>query len=192
MVFIFYLTRISIILPLKFNKTKMKKIILAAVAVLVFGTVNAQKAKFGLMTGVDFATARTTTPGASYIESETGFYVGGLIDITASEKFHVQPELVFVFIRDSKQLQLPILAKLFLAKKVSVLLGPDVLFDLDTNTSGTKSAGIGFDIGGAYDIDKNFSIEAKYNIGVSNLLKDAPNGFTGKISGLFVGLDYKF
>ena len=115
-----------------------------------------------------------------------------MVDIAASEKFHVQPELLLVFIKDSKQLQIPILAKIFLSEKFSVLAGPDLLFDLDSNTNGTKDLGLGFDFGGAYDIDKNFSIEAKYNLGITNLIKDAPSGVSGKISGLFIGIVYKF
>jgi hypothetical protein len=170
----------------------MKKIILSTLLVLAMSFTYAQKAQFGITTGVDFASAKLNFPGGSSTESETGFYVGGLVDIAASDKFHVQPELLFVFIKDSKQLQLPILAKLFLAEKFSVLVGPDLLFDLDGDSAGTKSMGVGFDFGGAYDIDKNFSIEAKYNLGITNLLKDAPNGFSGKINGLFVGLGYKF
>jgi hypothetical protein len=170
----------------------MKKIILTVVAVFAFSFANAQETKFGITAGVDFASAKLKFPGGSLTESETGFYVGGLVDIAASDKFHVQPELLFVFIKDTKQLQLPILAKLFLAEKFSVLVGPDLLFDLDGDSAGTKSVGVGFDFGGAYDIDKNFSIEAKYNLGITNLLKDAPNGFSGKINGLFVGLGYKF
>ncbi len=174
------------------KKSKMKKFILVAMVMFVFGFANAQEAKFGVMTGVDFATARVTASGNSASQSETGFYLGVLVDITASEKFHIQPELVLVFIKDSKQLQLPILAKIFVAKQLSLLLGPDVLFDLDSNTAGTKNVGVGFDFGGAYDINKNFSIEAKYNLGMTNLIKNAPSGVNGKISGLFVGLGYKF
>lgn len=169
----------------------MKKIILSSLLVLAMSFTYAQKTQFGITTGVDFASAKLKFPGGSSTESETGFYVGGLVDIAASDKFHVQPELLFVFIKDSKQLQLPILAKLFLAEKFSVLVGPDFLFDLDGDSAGTKSMGVGFDFGGAYDIGKNFSIEAKYNLGITNLLKDAPNGFSGKINGLFVGLGYK-
>jgi hypothetical protein len=169
----------------------MKKIILTAVAVFAFGFANAQSAKFGVTTGVDFATAKLTVPGNSATASETGFYVGAFVDITATEKFHLQPELLIVFIKDSKQLQLPILAKFFVAEKFSILAGPDLLFDLDDSV-GTKSMGVGFDFGGAYDIDKNFCIEAKYNLGITNLIKDAPSGVSGKINGLFVGLGYKF
>jgi len=170
----------------------MKKNILTVLLILAFGFVNAQKAQFGIAAGVDFASAKVTVPGGSASDSQTGFYVGALVDITASEKFHLQPEALLVFIKDSKQLQLPVLAKIFLADKFSLLLGPDLLFDLDSNSSGTKSVGVGFDFGGSYDIDKNFSIEAKYNLGVTNLIKNAPNGVSGKISGLFVGVDYKF
>jgi len=170
----------------------MKKIILSVVAIFAFVFSNAQETKFGITAGADFASAKVTVPGNSATASETGFYVGAFVDIAASEKFHVQPELVLVFIKDSKQLQLPILAKIYVAEKFSILAGPDLLFDLDSNTAGTKSMGVGFDFGGAYDIDKNFSIEAKYNLGITNLIKDAPNGVSGKISGFFVGLGYKF
>lgn len=170
----------------------MKKIILSSLLVLAFGFTYAQTAKFGVAAGVDFASAKLTVSGVSDTASETGFYVGGLVDIAASKKFHVQPELLLAFIKDSKQLQLPILAKFFLAEKFSVLAGPDLLFDLDSNTNGTKDVGVGFDFGGAYDINKNFSIEAKYNLGITNLIKDAPSGVSGKINGLFIGLGYKF
>ncbi|KIA87614.1 outer membrane beta-barrel protein [Flavobacterium sp. AED] len=170
----------------------MKKKFLTAVAVFAFGFANAQDVKFGLATGVDFATAKAVYPGGSNSGSETGFYVGAVVDIAASDKFHVQPELLLVFIKDSKQLQLPILAKLFVAEKFSLLVGPDLLFDLDEKTTGLKTFGVGLDFGGAYDIDKNFSIEAKYNLGLTNLIENAPSGYSAKINGLFVGLGYKF
>jgi len=169
----------------------MKKIILTAAAVFAFSFANAQETKFGLTAGVDFASAKVTVPGVTVSETETGFYLGALVDITASEKFHVQPELLLVFIQDSKQLQLPILAKIFVGEKFSILAGPDLLFDLE-NTEGLKSMGVGFDFGGSYDIDKNFSLEAKYNLGITNLVEDAPNGVSAKISGLFVGVNFKF
>ena len=169
----------------------MKKIILTAVAVFGFAFANAQ-AKFGLTAGVDFASAKVTIPGdVSVSSSETGFYIGGLVDFTASDKFHIQPELLLVIIDDSKQLQLPILAKYYVGEKFSLLAGPDVLFDLE-NEPGFKTVGLGLDFGGAYDINKNFSIEARYNFGLSNLFEDAPSGYKATISGLFVGVGYKF
>lgn len=169
----------------------MKKIILTAVAVLGFTFANAQT-KFGVKAGLDFATAKASIPGElSVSESETGFYIGGFADITATEKLHIQPELLLVFIQDSKQLQVPILAKLYVGEKFSLLAGPDLLFDLD-NTPGVKTMGLGLDFGGAYDINNKFSIDARYNFGLTNLIDNAPSGFKATISGVFVGVGYKF
>lgn len=170
----------------------MKKIILSAIAIFTIGYTNAQKAQFGVTAGVDFASAKINIPGSvSVSTSETGIYLGAFVDITATEKFHIQPELVIVLIDESKQLQLPILAKFFVGEKFSLLVGPDLLFDLD-DTPGFKTVGLGMDFGGAYDINKNFSIEAKYNLGLTNLIEDAPSGYSAKINGLFVGVGYKF
>jgi opacity protein-like surface antigen len=170
----------------------MKKIILTAAAVLAFTFANAQEARFGVTAGVDFASAKFKSPDFTINESETGVFVGAFVDITASEKFHVQPELLFVFIEDSKQLQLPILAKYYVAQKFSLLVGPDLLFNLDEKVDGFKNFGIGLDLGGVYDINENFMIEAKYNFGLTNLLENAPSDTSLKISGLFVGVGYKF
>ena len=80
------------------KKSKMKNFILVMVVMFAFGYANAQEAKFGVMSGVDFATAKVTVSGNSVSQSETGFYVGTFVDIAASEKFHIQPELVLVLI----------------------------------------------------------------------------------------------
>lgn len=170
----------------------MKKIILSAFALFTVGFANAQEAKFGITAGVDFVSTKIGIPGGSITDSETGFFIGGLLDVTASEKFHVQPELLLVFIKDSKQLQLPVLAKFYASEKFSFLAGPDLLFDLDEKTEGYKSIGVGIDFGAAYDIDKNFGIEAKYNLGLTNYFDNAPSGYSAKINGFFVGLNYKF
>ncbi|OYX82150.1 MAG: hypothetical protein B7Y83_15720 [Flavobacteriales bacterium 32-34-25] len=170
----------------------MKKIILSALAVFTFGFINAQEAKFGLIAGADFATYKLEAEGFNISENTTAFFGGVFVDITASDKFHVQPELVIVTAEGGSQLQLPILAKYYLADKVSILAGPDLLFDLDEKTEGLKSFGVGIDFGAAYDIDSHFMIEAKYNLGLTNFIEDAPSGYAAKINGFFLGLGYKF
>ncbi len=170
----------------------MKNFILVVIIMFVFGFANAQDAKFGVTAGVDFATEKLSESGYSGSISETGFYVGTFVDIKASKKVYVQPELVLVFFKGSKQLQFPILAKIFVSEKLSLLLGPDALFNLYDKIAGKNTVDVGVDFGGAYDINKNFNIEAKYNLGLTNFIKDAPSGVSGKISGLFVGLGYKF
>ena len=84
----------------------MKKIILTAAAVFAFGFVNAQKTQFGLKAGVDFIN-RDFKIG----DPKTGFYAGGFADIATSEKFHVQPEMLYVSILNLNHVKVPILAK---------------------------------------------------------------------------------
>ena len=109
----------------------MKKIILSIAAVLVFGFANAQQTKFGLKAGVDFASMHGKFDGSSYSESETGFYAGGYADITVSNKFHVQPELLYVSVKDLDQIQVPVLAKIPVVEDLSLLAGPNLGFLLN-------------------------------------------------------------
>ncbi|HTG66006.1 MAG TPA: porin family protein [Flavobacterium sp.] len=170
----------------------MRKIILSALAVFAFSFANAQQTKFGIIAGADFATGKVELEGFNVTENTTAFFGGFFADITASEKFHVQPELVIVTAEGGSQLQLPILVKYYLADKVSILAGPDLLFDLEEKTEGLKTFGVGIDFGAAYDINEHFMIEAKYNLGLTNFIEDAPSGYSAKINGFFLGLGYKF
>ena len=70
----------------------MKKIILSALAVFVFGFTNAQEVKFGLKGGLNVA---NITGDIEDNSSKVGFHVGGFAEIKVSEKFSVQPELLF-------------------------------------------------------------------------------------------------
>lgn len=170
----------------------MKKIVLSAIAIFAFGFANAQEVKFGLIAGADFATAKVEVEEFNVSENTTAFFGGVFVDITASEKFHVQPELVVVTADGGSQLQLPILAKYYLADKVSILAGPDLLFDLNEKTEGLKTFGVGIDFGASYDIDEHFMIEAKYNLGLTDFLEDSTSDYSVKVNGFFLGLGYKF
>ncbi|MEY2868216.1 MAG: hypothetical protein RIR01_640 [Bacteroidota bacterium] len=169
----------------------MKKIILSIAAVLVFGFANAQQTKFGLKAGVDFASMHGKFSGSSYSESETGFYVGGFADITVSEKFHVQPELLYVSVKDLDQIQVPVLAKIPVVEDLSLLAGPDFGFLLDAG-EGIKTFNFGVDLGLSFDLNDKFSLDGKYNFGLSNLIEGGNSDFSTKLSGAFLGLSYKF
>ena len=170
----------------------MKKIILTAAAIFAIGVVQAQEAKFGIMAGADFASVKLKAEGYSLTENTTAFVGGVFVDINASDKFHVQPELVIATADGGSQLQVPILAKYYVADKFSFLAGPDMLFNLDEKVDGVKNFGIGLDLGAAYDINEHFLIEAKYNLGLTNFIEDAPSGYSMKINGFFLSLGYKF
>lgn len=169
----------------------MKKITLSIIAILAFGYVSAQENKFGLKAGADFASLHGKFDGNSYSESETGFYAGVFADIGISDKFHVQPELLYVSVNDLNQIQVPILAKFSLVEDLSLLAGPNFGFLLDAG-EGSKTLNFGLDLGLSFDLNENFSLDGKYNFGLSNLVEGGNSDFSTRLSGFFFGLGYKF
>lgn len=168
----------------------MKKLFLCA-AIAVFGLTSVSGQNFGLKAGVDFASAKSEVQGVSFTGSETGFYIGAFAEIDVSESFTFQPELLYVSIEDFGQLNIPLMAKFSVSEKLNVLAGPALGILLDTE-EGQKSFNYGIEAGASFDITEELFVEARYNIGLANLIEDAPSGFSSKISGLFVGLGYKF
>ncbi len=163
----------------------------AAMAVLGFTGMNAQGANFGVKAGVDFASAKAEISGVSATASETGFYAGFFAEVGISDTFSFQPEVLYVAIKDLDQINIPLMAKYAASEKLSLLAGPTLGVLLDT-ADGVKSFNYGAEVGAAFDVSEELFVEARYNIGLANLIEDAPSGFSSKISGLFVGLGYRF
>lgn len=74
----------------------MKKVAIAAFAVLTFGFASAQEVKFGIKAGANFSTL-TGDAVADDVEMKPGFHAGGLVDIKFSELISLQPEVLFSF-----------------------------------------------------------------------------------------------
>ena len=168
----------------------MKKLFLcAAMAAFAFTSINAQS--FGVKAGVDFASAKEEINSDSATESETGFYVGVFAQFEISEQFAFQPELMYVSIEDLDQIHIPLLANYSVSEEFSILAGPSLGILLDT-ADGINSLNYGLEVGVAYDITEELLVEARYNIGLANLIEDAPDDYSLKLSGFFVGLGYRF
>ncbi len=161
----------------------MKKIILSAVAILVFGFASAQETKFGVKAGVDLATMKAKVDtGFGTVEatgSETGFFVGGFVNFGLSEKFSIQPEVMYVAITDSNFLSVPILAKYSIANSFSLIAGPSLNYFMDAEEDEFK---VNVDFGAIYDITENLDVNAKYSLGMGDV----------QVSGIFIGVGYKF
>ena len=170
----------------------MKKLIIAAIAVLSFGAVSAQNVKFGAKAGLDMGISSSTFDNVTVSSSESGFYVGGFAQIGVSEKFAIQPELLYAKVKELGQVQIPILAKYSVSKEFSVLAGPELGFLLGDNLDLVKKFNYGLDLGASYDITENFIIDARYNFGIANLVKDAPSGIKSSLSNFQVGIGYRF
>lgn len=161
----------------------MKKL-LTAVCVLagtVYGT--AQETKFGVRAGVDIATVeqKVTFMGvtASGSASETGFFVGGFASIGISETFAVQPEVLYVGIKDFNMLAVPVLGKYTVAENINIMAGPSFNYLLDAEEDEFK---LNVDFGGSYDITENLDVAARYSLGFGDV----------KVSGVLIGVGYAF
>lgn len=131
----------------------MKKLFLTvAIAVLSFATTQAQEFKFGVKAGLNVATIGGDFGIADFDEqsdtkSTIGFHVGGLAEIVLSDKFSLQPELMFsqqgaktefTFVGDPEDnfdvettlsyINLPIMAKFYPVENFSIELGPQFGF----------------------------------------------------------------
>ncbi|WP_225035748.1 porin family protein [Winogradskyella sp. SM1960] len=167
----------------------MKKLFLcAALAVFAFTSVDAQS--FGAKAGVDLASNKVEFEEFSSTVSETGFYVGFFAQFDINEQFAFQPEVMYVAVKDLDQIHIPLMANYSISEEFSVLAGPSLGIILDTEEE-MNSLNYGLEFGAAYDITEEFLVEARYNIGLANLIEDAPDDLSSKLSGFFIGVGYR-
>lgn len=126
----------------------MKKIILTAMAVFAFSFANAQKAEFGIKGGLNIASQNFKGDEAPSTSSLTGVNVGFFVGIKVSEKFSIQPELLYstqgssfninqLFEGDFYEtentfklsyINIPVMFKYYADKKFSLEAGPQIGF----------------------------------------------------------------
>lgn len=162
----------------------MKKLLLGMCVLAGTFYSSAQETKFGVRAGVDFAMVESsvTIPGAGTVTAkgtETGIFVGGFACLGLSESFAVQPEVLYVSIKDASFINVPILGKYTVAEKISVLAGPSFNYSIDAKDDKFK---VNVDLGGGYDLTENIDIAARYSLGFGDT----------KMSGIFLGVGYSF
>ena len=184
----------------------MKKLIMTAAAVFAFGFANAQEVKFGVKAGLNVANLGGDVKDAS---TKVGFQVGGLAEIKVSDKFAIQPELLFNSVGAKRNnismalnyISVPVMAKYFVAEQFSLEAGPQVgILASATASANGQSVSIkdefntldfGMNAGVGYDITENIVASARYSFGVANIIKDSPE-FKGTNNVFSVALGYKF
>ena len=160
----------------------MKKIILAAVAVLALGSANAQDVKFGVKGGLDLVSAKVTGGGSL---SATGFYLGGFAEFGLSDKIVFQPGLNYhTASEDGANLDfvsLPVLFKYNVAEKINIIAGPSMYYSMDADDS--DKTRFNLDLGASYDITENLFVDRRYSLGLTGDVK---------VSHFLIGVGYKF
>ncbi|WP_298224330.1 porin family protein [Flavobacterium sp.] len=164
----------------------MKKIILSALAVLVFGYANAQDGmSFGVKGGLDLVGLKAD----GYSESLTGFFAGGFVEFGIADQFTLQPGLNYhtasKTVDEAKIkanfLSIPVLVKYEIAEKFNVMAGPSLYYSLESDDN--DKTRFNFDVGASYDITENFFAEPRYSVGATGDVK---------VSHFLLAVGYKF
>ncbi len=178
----------------------MKKIILTMAAVFAVSFANAQDKggssdmKFGVKAGLN----NSNFTGDADTDALTSFYVGALVDFAVSEKFHVQPELLYSMEgadndeADLNFIRIPIMAKYYVAEGFSLQAGPEFAFVAGGGAvkDVTKSMDYGLGIGAGYELTSGLFFDARYNLGLADI--SDVDGFELGTSSIQVGLGYRF
>lgn len=170
----------------------MKRILVLGVVVFLVKATFAQKSvEFGLKGGVNFANLKDDAN--SNTESRTGFNVGGLAHIHVSEHFAVQPELVYssqgAEYGTSKlrlgYVNIPVLGQYMFANGLRLQTGPQlgILASSDVKTPNAEvdvddnfnSVDFGWSFGSSYLMKSGLGIDARYNLGISNIRENGPD-----------------
>ena len=203
----------------------MKKIILTAAVVFAFSFANAQDVKFGAKAGLNISSITGDTDDYGDLSSKVGFQVGGFAEIKISDKFAIQPELLYsaqgakskfseegISVKATQKLaylNIPVMAKFYVAKGFSLVAGPQLGFllsaedevtasfegDSESESADTKefynSTDFAFNLGAGYDVTENINLGVRYSIGLSNILKDSGD-FKQNNSNIAIAVGYKF
>lgn len=171
----------------------MKKLLFfTAIVLFGFTYVSAQDVDFGAKAGVNFATI--TGDDVDSFSSRTAFHLGFVAEIGITEKFSFQPELLYSaqgsdysddFFEGTVKvdyLNLPLMAKFYVAEGFSLEAGPQVGFLLsakDVYDGGeddwsdiTKGIDFGLNLGVGYKLESGLNFGARYNIGLSDVNDD--------------------
>jgi hypothetical protein len=165
----------------------MKKVLLAATAIFTFGLATAQDISYGAKAGLNMS---TLTGDVEDAKSIFGFHVGGFVEIKISEKFAIQPELLYstqgaksefqedfegTLVKVSETLNLgylniPIMAKYYVSEKFNIQAGPQIGLNLSAKAKAEASFdGVSFsetvDIKDEVEaLDLGFNFGLGYNI----------------------------
>ncbi|CAM1354821.1 porin family protein [Tenacibaculum insulae] len=196
----------------------MKKVLLSIAMVAVGFTVNAQEVTFGAKAGLNIA--NVSGDNVENNDARTSFHVGGVAEIEISDKFSIQPELLYSeqgFKVESEQmgfnveetlklsyLNIPVIAKYYVAEGFSLEAGPQIGFLMSAKAKveaagqsaeedvkdDLKSIDFGLNFGAGYKLDNGLNFSARYNLGLSNISEDDDNEVKNGVFQISVGYSF--
>ncbi len=169
----------------------MKRLILAVFVSFFAITTYAQGIDFGLKAGMNFANINDAAEG---LDTRTGFHAGVFLGLKFNDKIALQPELLYsqqgaefdTGKFDLDYVNIPVVLKYYLIQGLNIQLGPQFGFVVNDNISfegiAADAEAEKFDlsgiVGAGYDLPLGLRIDARYNFGFSEVVKnsDGKNG----------------
>ncbi|MFD2587708.1 porin family protein [Croceitalea marina] len=170
----------------------MKNTIYLSFALLLcFSSLSAQDFSFGAKAGANFA--NVTGDDVENSSSRTGFHLGAVARIGVSEKFGIQPELIYSQqgAKDDEfdvtlkldYLNVPVLADIVVAQGFSLQVGPQFGININSgveddngnegDVEDINSLDLGAALGAQYKLDSGLFFQARYNLGLSDIAEDS-------------------
>lgn len=197
----------------------MKRLLFFVFAVFAFSFVNAQEISYGLKAGLNYSNWKFSYDGTDF-DSRLAFHVGAVVEFGLSEKFAIQPELLYssvgaqqeygsptsrvsddTLIYSLNYISIPVIAKYFVAEGFSLEAGPQlgVLLSAKAKLGDESedykdefnSTDFGAAIGAGYKLENGIFFGARYVLGLSNILKDSGDEW-GKNNVFQFSAGYKF
>ncbi|MFK7812195.1 MAG: porin family protein [Maribacter sp.] len=185
----------------------MKKVLFTITLSILFVTgLQAQgDLKFGVTGGVVNSTVRGGLGIGGFniasagLANKVGFFVGATVDYGISEKFHAQPELLYVAAGDLSYVQLPIMAKYYIIDKLYAQVGPQFSFSTNADKiknllssvnaeDNLKSTGVDIAFGAGYEILDNLSVQARFATELTNRISGLSSIPSVKTSNFYIGV----
>jgi hypothetical protein len=194
--------------------TVTKKLVLSALAAFILGTTANAQIQFGLKAGANIA--KFTGDDASGFNSQVGFLGGAFVSIPLAGRLSFQPEAVYSgqgakgtesgsdFNVHCNYINIPLLLKYTSSVGLYGETGPQIGF---LTTAKVKSGGVSVDdksdfkstdfswaFGIGYLSTANIGIDARYNLGLSNIEASNGGSTTGSLKNAVfqIGLFYVF
>jgi hypothetical protein len=169
----------------------MRNLLLALAIVAVCFTGKSQETTFGILGGANFASI-----GGDDIEDvdgRTSFHLGALAEIGITEKFAVQPEVLYSAqgITEGDEtlrldyINIPVFAKYYLIEGLSLEAGPQLGINVNSqyeydgeteDADGFNTLDLAAALGVGYKLPMGVFFQANYNLGISDVMEEV-NGF---------------
>ncbi|WP_169718966.1 porin family protein [Aequorivita capsosiphonis] len=183
----------------------MKKFYLIIIVTFFISTTStSQNVVYGVKAGMNLSkfSGSTNDPYSGY-DGKVGFHLGGIIEISLTEMFSIQPELLYSYQGTNinsgagrigtHNVQVPVLGKYYILDGLSAEAGPVMEYLASAKYNATltseggretiditdnyKSLNFAFGFGASYKLISDLFFGIRYNFGISNIndadLKDS-------------------